>query len=155
MGTGPNPITRLNAILHRRTHMYFNRKLKPYGLGHMHFRMLNYLAHHEGLRQEDIRMFIDADKGGVAHAIKRLVDRGFVVRDRDPDDGRAYVINLTEEGHAFLAEFRLLADAWGAQMTAGFSASDAKLAESLLQRMVDNSCALLEDDCEEQRTCHK
>ncbi|MDA3937425.1 MAG: MarR family transcriptional regulator [Actinomycetota bacterium] len=135
--------------------MYFNRQLKPYGLSHMHFRMLSYVARHEGLKQEDIRLFIDADKGGVAHAIKRLVDKGYVERDRDPSDGRAYVINLTDDGSAFLAEFRLLADAWGDQMTAGFSDADIAQAESLLQRMADNSCALLEDDCEDNLTCHK
>lgn len=150
-----NPIARLNAILHRRTHMYFNRQLRPYGLTHMHFRMLSYLAHHDGLKQEDIRLFIDADKGGVAHAIKRLVEDGYVERDRDPLDGRAYVIRLTDKGHAFLVEFRRIAEAWGEQMTVGFSAEDVELAERLLQRMVDNTCALLQDDCEDTRPCHK
>jgi len=150
-----NPIARLNAILHRRTHMYFNRQLKPYGLSHMHFRMLSYVGRHDGLKQEDIRTFIDADKGGVAHAIKRLVEKGYIERDRDPSDGRAYVIRLTDEGQTFLAEFRTIADAWGEQMTAGFNDDDIAQAKSLLQRMADNSCALLHDECEDTRPCHK
>ena len=143
-----HPILRLNAILHRRIHMYFDRQLKPYGLSFTHFRMLVYLAHNEGTRQEDIRAFIDADKGGVAHSIKRLVEKGYVARERDPQDKRAYTIRLTDEGRAFFEEFASVMQEWTDQMVAGFSSEELKLAEGFLQRMADNACALLDDGCE-------
>ena len=148
MQTASNPISRLNAILHRRTHMYFNRQLKPYGLSFTHSRMMGFLAHNDGIKQEEIRAFIDADKGGVAHSIKRLEDLGYVVRERDPEDGRAYIICLTDKGRAFLEEFSEVVQVWTDQMIAGFRAEELELAEGFLQRMADNACELLDDECE-------
>lgn len=150
-----NPITRQTALLHRHTHVYFDRQLRPYGLTFTHMRMLGFLAHHEGIRQEEIRAFIGADKGGVAHSIKRLVEKGYVVRDKDPNDGRAYVINLTDEGRELLSKLAEIAGEWDKQMIAGLSNEEKKLAEGLLKRMADNACALIEEDCEGRHGCSK
>ena len=150
-----NPITRLVAILHRRTHMYFARELKPYGLSFTHFRMLTFLSRNEDMKQEDIRAFIDMDKGAVAHAIKRLVEAGYVAREPHPDYRRAYVIRLTQSGLDFLEGFTSTADKWSDQVVKGLSTEEKRLAEGLLQRMVDNTCELLEDDCKEPGECSK
>lgn len=148
MKVAHHPILRLNAILHRRTQIYFDRQLKPHGLSFTHFRMLAYLAHNEGPKQEDVRAFIDADKGGVAHSIKRLVEKGYVARERDPQDKRAYTIRLTDEGRTFFEEFASVMQEWTDQMVAGFSAEELELAEGFLRRMAENACALLDDECE-------
>ncbi len=153
MDTVHNPITRLNAILHRRTHMYFERHLKPYGLSFTHFRMLMYLAHHDAVRQEDIRSFIDADKGGVAHSIKRLVELDLVERLPHPEDGRAYVIDMTPKGRDLLEEIAEIARTWNDQIIQGFSESELEISEQLLQRMADNACALLDNECEDRPAC--
>lgn len=150
-----NPITRLNAVLHRRTHIHFERQLRPYGLSFTHFRMLMFLSHHDAARQEDIRSFIDADKGGVAHSIKRLVELELVERHPHPDDGRAYVIDLTERGREMLAQIADIARAWNDQIIQGLSAAELEVAEQLLQRMAKNACAMLDSDCEDVHVCSR
>ncbi len=150
-----NPITRLVAILHRRTHMYFDRRLKPHGLNFTHFRMMMFLLRNDGARQEDIRAHIDMDKGAAAHALKRLTDLGFVAREQHPDDGRAYMIRLTDEGVAFLGEFDRVAQEWNAKVVENLTDDEKRIAEDLLQKMVDNTCELLGDDCKEPGECHK
>lgn len=155
METVHNPISRLNAMLHRRTHIYFERQLKPYGLTFTHFRMLMFLSHHEGMRQEDVRAHIDGDKGGVAHSIKRLVELGLVERQPHPEDGRAYVVEMTEQGRELLGELAQIAQRWNEQMIEGFSADELEVAEGLLQRMADNACALIDDECEGKHACTK
>ena len=142
-----SPITRLVSILHRRAHTYLDRQLRPYGLSFTHFRMLVFLSYHPGMCQEDVRSFIDADKGGVAHSIKKLVEKGYVARKRDPRDRRAYVIKVTDEGSAFLAEVEHVASDFNDRMMEGLSADEMKLAEGLIQKMVDNVCELPDDDC--------
>lgn len=143
-----NPITRLNAILHRRTMMHFDREFRPYGLSFTHVRVLMFLARHDGARQEDIRSFIDADKGGVAHAVKRLVDLGLVARSGHPDDGRAYVIGLTESGREMLTVVSETMRAWNERIIVGFSADELAQAEALLSRMVENACVASGEECE-------
>ncbi|MCZ7664790.1 MAG: MarR family transcriptional regulator [Thermoleophilia bacterium] len=126
-----------------------------YGLGFTHVRMLMFLSQHAGARQEDIRSFIDADKGGVAHAVKRLVELELVERHAHPEDGRAYVIDLTQRGRELLDEVASIARAWNDQMIRGFSAAELKIAEEMLQRMADNAGALLEDEGEGPRECSR
>jgi len=90
-----NAITRLVATLSRRTHVYFERRLRQQGLNFTQTRMLSFLAEHPGSRQEDLRAHVDMDKGGVAHAVRRLVELGYVHRKLDPGDGRVRLLDLT------------------------------------------------------------
>lgn len=146
-----NPITRLNAILHRSTHVYFDRILKPYGLSFTHLRMLAYISHAESARQEDVRAHLGGDKGGVAHGIRKLTELGYVSREPHPDDGRACLLRATDEGWALLGELAEYGRTWSDRMIEGLSADEQRQAEELLQRMVDNACFLLGEECEASR----
>ena len=143
-----NPITRLNAILHRSTHVYFDRILKPHGLSFTHLRMLAYISHTESPRQEDVRAHLGGDKGGIAHGVRRLTELGYVTREPHPADGRAYLLRITDEGWSLLGELAEHGRIWSDRMIEGLSAEEQRQAEELLQRMVDNACSLLGEECE-------
>ncbi|MCK8115094.1 MarR family winged helix-turn-helix transcriptional regulator [Anaerosoma tenue] len=142
-----NPITRLVATLSRRTHMYFERQLRAQGLSFTQTRMLSFLAEHPGSRQEDLRAYVDIDKGGAAHAVRRLVELGYVQRRPDPADGRVRLLDLTASGRTVVAEFQEVVRTWNDALIADLSAEEQTLAERLLQRMADNATALLDEDC--------
>ena len=142
----------LTSMLARRTQTYFDRALKPYAIGFSQFRMLGFLYRHGDTpaMQEDIRAYIDSDKGSVAHSIRRLVDEGYIERTQHPDDGRAYEIHLTDKGEAFRADFDRIAERWSERLVDGFSAEQCSVASALLKRMIDNACTLLDDESEER-----
>ncbi|MBE0477249.1 MAG: MarR family transcriptional regulator [Coriobacteriia bacterium] len=150
-----NPITQLVSTLSRRTRMYFARQLTPYGLSFGHFRILRFLRDHAGVRQEDLRAYVDIDKGAAAHAMKRLVDLGLVVRAPHPEDGRAYLIRLTQKAHEFLHEFDRVAAVWDERLVSGLSPEEARQAEELLQRLVDNASAPIQDRQGEHGECRR
>jgi DNA-binding MarR family transcriptional regulator len=58
-------------------------------------RRITELAELEGLAQPSMTLLV-----------RRLEQRGWVERDRQPDDGRVVVISITEAGAAALEEFR-------------------------------------------------
>jgi DNA-binding MarR family transcriptional regulator len=58
-------------------------------------RRITELADREGLAQPTITLMV-----------KRLLERGWVARERDAADGRAVLVSLTEEGAAVLEEVR-------------------------------------------------
>jgi DNA-binding MarR family transcriptional regulator len=140
----------LTSMVARRTHTYFDRELKPHGIGFAQFRMLGFLYRHgdSPTMQEDIRAYIDSDKGSVAHSIRRLVDEGFIARTQHPEDGRAYEIHLTEKGEAFRAEWARMTDFWAQQLVDGLSAEERSALSSALQKMLDNACLALDEECE-------
>lgn len=149
-GLPDNPAI-LTSMLARRTNTYFDRALKPHGIGFSQFRMLGFLYRHGDMptMQEDIRAYIDSDKGSVAHSIKRLVDEGYIARTQHPDDGRAYEIHLTEKGEAFKPEFDRIAEQWSERLVEGFTAEEQTMASEMLKRMIDNACTLLDDENQE------
>ena len=62
------------------------------------------IAQNEGLSQTDIVEHTGVDRSTLADIVRRLKERGFVVRKRTKEDARAYAIKLTKEGQHVLAE---------------------------------------------------
>lgn len=140
----------LTAMIARRTHTYFDRALRPHGIGFSQFRMLGFLyrAGNQPVIQEDIRAHMDLDKGSIAHSIRRLVDEGYVSRESHPEDGRAYEIRLTEKGRSFSAEWERIAEHWSSLLVDGLDVEERASVSALLKRMIDNACSELDDNCE-------
>ncbi len=63
------------------------------------------------LRMTDLATASMLSSGGLTRLVGRLEDRGFVRRDPDPLDARAFQASLTATGQARLAEARVTHDA--------------------------------------------
>jgi DNA-binding MarR family transcriptional regulator len=96
--------------------------------------MLGYLAQHGPLRASALCSVFDMDKGAVSRHIQHLLDLDLVDRTPDPDDGRATLISVSEEGTRRLADVadhrrRMLAERLG-----DWSADDLEELGVLLSR---------------------
>ena len=78
-------------------------------------RRITELAEIEGVAQPTMTLLV-----------KRLEERGWVTRDRDPDDGRVVLVSLTDAGAAVLDELR--ADYRGALREHMLAMSDEEVA---------------------------
>ncbi len=56
------------------------------------------------MSQTDLASDSFKDKPTVSRILDLLVRKGFVVREQDPDDGRRYLVSLTDKGTKILAE---------------------------------------------------
>ena len=90
------------------------------------------------VRITDLADVIDTERSTVSRQVAELVSLGLVERSPDPDDGRAVVLSLTDEGEAVM---RRIYDAWfGAldEMIGDWSQRDRDKLLTLLQRL-DNA----------------
>ncbi|MFV3077639.1 MarR family winged helix-turn-helix transcriptional regulator [Niveispirillum fermenti] len=62
------------------------------------------LAKQQGASQSDLVEATGIDKSTMKEMIGRMVSRGWVERERDPQDNRAWVMKITEGGCVLLAE---------------------------------------------------
>jgi DNA-binding MarR family transcriptional regulator len=76
------------------------------------------LAAREGLAQPTMTLMV-----------KRVQERGWVTRERDPDDGRVVLVSLTDDGRRALAEVR--ADYRGALRDQMLAMTDEQVADLL------------------------
>ena len=86
------------SYLYRYGQIYIGKKIEPYGIGSGQFPFLMRLYREDGINQESLSDYLKIDKGTTARAIQKLVDEGYVFRQRDEKDRRSYRVFLTEKG---------------------------------------------------------
>ena len=86
------------------------------------------------MRVSALAEVVHADVSTVSRQVSTLVEHGFVERTPDPDDGRAQVLGVTEEGAALLQALRDGRDRWMQELLADWSAEDVSTLTDLLAR---------------------
>lgn len=70
----------------------------------MGYLMLGYLNERGPVRASAVVEAFNLDKGAVSRHVQALVELGLATKERDPEDGRAWVVSLTEEGRLRMHE---------------------------------------------------
>jgi DNA-binding MarR family transcriptional regulator len=79
----------------------------------------------------------------VTRHVAALEQRGLVERVRDPDDGRAWRIALTEEGTSAASKCAQVTTQWFEGAMADWSAADRAELSRLMEKLTDDVCAHL------------
>ena len=99
------PIGKYLSIAVRALNSHLDSKLEEYDIARGQFPYLIALYHREGVSQQDLCDFYNFDKAAAVRAIKILAKKGFVRRERNPEDRRQYRIFLTDKGKEFRPVF--------------------------------------------------
>lgn len=126
------------SALYRSGSMYFNKNFEKYNIGSGQYPLLLSLCHGEGVTQEELSCKLFIDKGTTAKAIKKLEEEGYVKREIDDHDKRAYKVYLTDDGRKIINDIFEVLNSWNNILTSGFTEEEKKLALNLLQRMLEN-----------------
>jgi Transcriptional regulators len=123
------------SILDRCRKSYANRMLEPYGLAGCQYLFLLALNRHNGVSQEKISDFMKIDKTTTAKSIKALENNGFVVRQVDAEDKRAYKVFLTQKAVDVLPVIRKTMRKWEDMVISDISKDDYIFVEKILSKM--------------------
>lgn len=130
---------RLIACLHHQARSYFEKELAPYDLGSGAMPVLKALLHHDGINQQELSAKLHVDKATTTRAITKLVKNGYVRRERDPEDQRAYRLFVTPKAQEIAPEIRRVLQAWTAILTEGLTDEEKETSLALLQHMRNNA----------------
>lgn len=86
------------AHIYRSNLTYMAKELEAYRIGSGQFEFLLVLYHQDGISQEAIAKLLKVSKATSARSILNLETEGYVYRQRDENDLRAYKVHLTEKG---------------------------------------------------------
>ncbi|RKD20876.1 transcriptional regulator, MarR family [Caminicella sporogenes DSM 14501] len=134
-----NSIGKWISILHRYAKCYIDRELKTYNIGSGQFIFLVLLFKKDGINQEDISKIINIDKGTTARALKKLEKEGYIKRQIDPDDKRAYKVYITEKALSIKSKIFNVLKKWTDILSSDFTEEEKELALKLLQKMSQNA----------------
>ena len=130
---------RLIACLHHQARSYFEKELAPYDLGSGAMPVLKALLHQDGINQQELSENLHVDKATTTRAITKLVNIGYVRRERDPEDQRAYRLFVTQKAQDIASEIRRVLQSWTAILTEGLADEEKETALALLQHMHNNA----------------
>jgi MarR family transcriptional regulator, lower aerobic nicotinate degradation pathway regulator len=121
-----------------------NRAVEPLGLTVKHFGVMTFLRHEtepggEGgsLSQQAIGERLRIDRTTMVSLIDDLERAGYVKRERNPDDRRAYVIKLTAAGRKAQARAEEAVDAHALQFFGQLTEAERQELHRLLARLIE------------------
>ena len=133
-----------NHLLHRAEQSatdIFSR-IAPAGmLTPRQYAILAAIEANQGLSQTGLVENTGIDRSTLADIVRRMLDKGFVQRERTADDARAYAVRLTRKGTNMLKRMRPFADEVDRQIVDAIPAEHRKVFLSVLDQMVQTLAA--------------
>jgi DNA-binding MarR family transcriptional regulator len=132
-------LPRLVGAQHRR----MVDELADYGLTFSQFIALTVLESHvQGCRMGPLAEAAQQSAASMTGIVDRLLERGWVERERHPEDRRAVVVRLSEKGSDILVQVKEARRQQGRALLAALPSEDRRHFRRILTRIVD----LMEND---------
>ncbi|MEJ9077226.1 MarR family transcriptional regulator [Gordonia malaquae] len=96
-----------------------------------------FVLKHGPMRASELAAAMAADPSTTSRHVAKLVSEGFVRREPDPADGRAFRLILTDEGHVRVRELGARRRQVVGEMVADWSDEEFDTFSALLTRFVD------------------
>ncbi len=109
VGTLVSMIARGHAI-------FINHHIADYDINSTQAHLLYEISLNDNINQEQISARCNINKGAVARSIKKLEDKGFVVRKVDENNRRQNKISLTPKGKETLVKTKEILDMWESEI---------------------------------------
>ena len=125
----------LAGRLSEATSTFILESLKREGMGELlpcHGDILHVLTEQETATVMELARLTHRSKSTVSALVTKLVDMGYVARERSAEDSRVINLRLTEKGRAFIPVSEL-----DALVTCSLTPDEARFAEALLARILN------------------
>ena len=99
------------------------------------WRILARLAEHVRQNAREIGTVTFMDKSMVSRAVKLLHDKGYINKDKDPNDARASWLSLTESGRALYESIAPKALDWESRLISALDVSEYRDLMRILEKM--------------------
>lgn len=101
-----------------------------------------FLLRNDQLNQEKVAETLNLDKATVGRAVVKLMKEGYVSRSRDPNDKRAYILNVTEKGKDMELVIKKISFNVTSILLTDFQPDEKEIAFRFLKRMYQNMTSL-------------
>ncbi len=127
------------SILQRYSTIYLDKRLVDYDIKAGSVSIFSLLLMKEGISQLEIAKELSLDKGTVTRNVAKLIEKGYVVRESNPDDRRAYKLYVTKKGVQIKEKFYEILGCWSTQLVEGFSDEEIEMVYKLTKKMSENA----------------
>jgi DNA-binding MarR family transcriptional regulator len=120
----------------------FDRRAATLGVTRAQWKVLFRVSRMPGLRQVDLADQLDVEPITLCRIVDRLEDAGLVARRRDPEDRRAWRLEVTDKAVPLVEQLRALGDELRAEAFAGLDEDVLDQVRAALAKMRENIAAV-------------
>ncbi|BCN30615.1 MarR family winged helix-turn-helix transcriptional regulator [Anaeromicropila herbilytica] len=134
-------LMKLNSNIYRCSQAYIDKHLAKYNLSMSSYPYLLVLKRCSGISQNDISKELNVDKSMSARTIKKLIEEGYIRKEQNKEDIRAYQLYLTDKAREIIPEILTIVQDWIDIIVPETMYSDAHLIEnglSFLEQVLTN-----------------
>jgi len=121
------------AKAYQKAHGQFKTLLRPYALTNLQHLVLEGLWYQQGVTAAELGKLLVLDKATLSGVLDRMLDSGWIRKERDPDDGRVFRLYTTQKSEAHKDELIDLRIRANEKLLAGFSSEEKVLFKRLLK----------------------
>ena len=127
------------ARLYKQFLSYSTQRLQKQGLGYGSLPFILYIGRHPGCTQAQMTGELHLDWGHCQRSVTRLVQDGFITKEKAAADARAYHLNLTAAGcQAFEISHQVFFD-WQAQQVTKLTQEEQAQLTALLTKLLPDA----------------
>ena len=105
-------IGKLITMIARGHSFYLNHRLEELNINASQLHNLFEVKHASKINQDEIARRCNLDKGSVARTVKKLEDKGLILKEIDENNRRQNQISLTEKGEWVIEESSKILEEW-------------------------------------------
>lgn len=123
------------TYLHQDFSRYCDERLKELGLTRGLLFFILYVGRHPDCSPKELGEALRMDAGHAARSIAKLEEGGFLLQEQNPQDRRAHLLRLTEQGEAAFRVSHELFGQWDAAALAGLDGGERETLLALLRKV--------------------
>lgn len=121
------------AKANQKAHSRFKALLRPYELTNLQHLVLEGLWYQQGMTAAELGKLLVLDKATLSGVLDRMLESGWISKERDPEDGRVLILSTTPKAEALKEELIELRSKANEELLAGFTAEEKILFKRLLR----------------------
>jgi MarR family transcriptional regulator for hemolysin len=143
------------SVVARQLRVSFDQSAEACDLTRAQWTLIGVVSRYPGATQRIVAEALEVREITAGRLIDRLCDEGYLRRDENPSDRRAYCVHLTPAAEPLLAKLDDLARIHEARIFSGFEAEALEKLDTLLDRIAQNLADLRARQTESQRAAAK
>ncbi|AMK16262.1 MarR family winged helix-turn-helix transcriptional regulator [Methanobrevibacter olleyae] len=136
------PIGKLITMTARGHSYYLNRRLEDLNINASQLHSLFEIKHEREINQDEIAKRCNIDKGAIARSLRKLEDKGLVLKEIDKNNRRQNKISLTSKGEEIIKESTKILNEWEEEVFKDIKDEDKEFIQNFLKKTVIKTISL-------------
>ncbi|KOF55714.1 MULTISPECIES: MarR family winged helix-turn-helix transcriptional regulator [Clostridium] len=151
MDNNTSTLIKLTNGIYRCTQVYLDKRLCEINLTTGTYPYLFVLDQCRGISQNDISRELSVDKAMSARTVKKLIELGYVRKEENKEDVRAYKLYITDKGKSLIPEIHKIVQEWINILVEGNNEDEVKTSIKFLEDVLKKGKAYKATCCKRRK----